>query len=174
MICRDVEQHLDRFLDRELPTPMLLAVARHAGECAGCDHMLREFAALGDALQQTVAADVDALDLSGIWPAVEARVHGAKTRRSWVRRMRTVPMWASALAAAATLVFWLQTTPGERERAVVAQRDPAPRAERVAMRTPPNEARIDRLAGKGVALRREPKAGTTLIWVNYTNPGGAW
>ena len=36
-----------------------------------------------------------------------------------------------------------------------------------ASRLPPNHAYIDRLAGRDVLLRREPKSGTTLIWVNH-------
>jgi hypothetical protein len=39
--------------------------------------------------------------------------------------------------------------------------------EHVASRTMRNQTFIDRLAGKGVAVRREPKSGTTIIWVNY-------
>jgi hypothetical protein len=30
-----------------------------------------------------------------------------------------------------------------------------------------NDADIDRLAGKDIAVRREPKSGTTIIWVNH-------
>jgi hypothetical protein len=172
MDCRDVEQHVDRFLDRELPAPMLLEIARHAGECGDCDRTLRELATLGDTIQRAVTADVAALDLSSLWPAVEGAIHAEEVRRSWTRRMRRVPMWASGLAAAATLVFWLTAPPAPQER--VVQRGSMPRADRLAMRTPPNDARIDRLAGKSVGLRREPKAGTTLIWVNSANPEGAW
>lgn len=172
MDCRDVEQHVDRFLDRELPAPMLLEVARHAGECQACDRTLRALAALGDTLQHVVTSEAAALDLSGVWPAVEGRIHAEELRRGWMRRMRRVPMWASGIAAAATLAFWLAGPSVAPER--IAQRGSPARAERVALRTPPNDARIDRLAGKSVALRREPKAGTTLIWVNSANPEGAW
>jgi hypothetical protein len=34
-----------------------------------------------------------------------------------------------------------------------------------------NHAVIDRLTGKDIAVRREPKSGTTFIWVNHTVEG---
>ena len=33
-----------------------------------------------------------------------------------------------------------------------------------------NHAYIDRLSGKDIAVRREPKSGTTIIWVSHQEP----
>ncbi len=35
-----------------------------------------------------------------------------------------------------------------------------------------NHTYIDRLTGKDITVRREPKDGTTVIWVNHTVGGG--
>jgi anti-sigma factor RsiW len=163
MICGDVDQLLDAFVDSELPPPMLLEVARHAAACSTCETAIRQLETLRRTLADTVHADVAALDLSGIWPRVSAEVHRANARRTWQRRVRTLPAWGAVLAVAASAVFWLRVPAQETatSRPVVAH---------VATRTPQNLAYIDRLAGKDVSIRREPKAGTTLIWVNY-NPG---
>ena len=156
LTCTQASDLLDAFLDAELPGPMLLAVARHAGACPACDGEIRERSAVHDAVEQTVRAEADALDLSGVWPAVAAGTTRADEHRIRVRRLRTLPMWAAAgVAVAASAVLWFQM-PG-----------PAPDAPRVA-RARPNHAVIDRLASEGarVALRSERKNGTMLIMVN--------
>jgi hypothetical protein len=38
----------------------------------------------------------------------------------------------------------------------------------------PNHVFIDRLAGKDIALRREAKSGTTMIWVNHEVERNGW
>jgi anti-sigma factor RsiW len=168
MTCSDVERLLDAFIDRELPPPMLLEVARHASACPPCDETVRQFAALGEAVGQTVALDVDALDLSGVWPAVATAIDRETWRRRWRQRLRQVPAAAITFAAAASLAIWL-TSPGTGPGTMVTQRP---------LQKPPlkvarlhDQPVIARLAGKDVAVRSEPKAGTTLFWVNY--PVGA-
>ncbi len=166
MTCGDTEQHLDRFLDTELPPPMLLEIARHAAACPSCEEGLRQMTALHDVVARVAREDAASLDLSGLWPAIAAEVDRASSRRTWGRRLRSVPVWAATLAAAASLTLWVRPP----QPTQVAS---APRVIRAATRTPPNLAYIDRLAGKGVSVRREPKAGTTIIWVNYNTPMGA-
>src|SRR5579885_498936 len=88
MTCGDVERLLDAFIDRELPAPMLLEVARHASACPPCDATLRQVATLGDLIGQTLADDAAALDLAPVWPAV-ARGIERSTRRRRSRRARS-------------------------------------------------------------------------------------
>ncbi|TMA99544.1 MAG: zf-HC2 domain-containing protein [Deltaproteobacteria bacterium] len=161
MTCADVERLVDAFADAELPAPTLLAVARHAAGCSTCDESVRGLQELHESVTRVVRAEVDALDLADVWPAVAAAADRVDARRSWSRRARAVPAAAAgALAVAAAAVFWLQSA------RVAPPRDPTP-----AHRTLSNQAFIDRLAGKDLRLRREPRSGTTIIWVNATSGG---
>jgi anti-sigma factor RsiW len=71
MTCGDVETLLDAFLDSELPPPMLVAVARHAGGCNACDQAVRSLTSLREAVADTVRRDAEEVDLSGLWSHVD-------------------------------------------------------------------------------------------------------
>jgi len=153
MTCGEVEALLDAFVDAELPAPMLLAVARHAGGCTACDAAVRELTALHEAIERSVAAEAEALDLSRVWPAVGRGIERHDARVEWRRRLRTVPAWGVALAVAASAVLWV--------------RSPAPEPARLAARPRPNQTVIERIDSSGhFELRRERKNGTTLIMVS--------
>jgi len=152
LTCSDAAGLLDAFVDAELPAPTLLAVARHAGGCPACDTTMRELTAVREAAGRSFAAEVEALDLSRVWSAVSHRMDLADARAAWRRRMRTLPAWGVALAAAATALFWMRA-PGP---------DPAHIA-----RVRPNQTVIERINSSGpFELRRERKNGTTLIMVS--------
>jgi len=164
MNCAEVAERLDAFNDGELPPTALLDVARHAGGCASCEAALRALAALHQRVAAAIQDETDALDLSGVWPAVAVGVAAEDGRRAWRRRLRAAPAWAASLALAAGAVIWLQTpAPREAPSAVAMRPEPAR----------PNQAVIDRLDSQAarVELRRERKHGTTLIMVNAD--GGA-
>jgi hypothetical protein len=170
MTCSDVERSLDAFIDRELPTPVLLEIARHASGCGPCDETVRQFAALGEAINQTIVAEAGALDLSSVWPVVSRRIDPLTTRRRFRERVRVLPAWAVTFAAAASLaVVMRQAMPqlaGWVTPHLAASTASAPvQMARVTAR--PHQAVIDRLAGKNVVVRSEPKGGSTMIWVNY-------
>lgn len=155
LTCDQAADLLDPFVDAELPGPMLLAVARHAGSCPACDAALRERAALHEALERTMQGRGEALDLSGVWPAVAVRVAHEDARRLRGRWLRRAPGWAAVAAMAAGAVFWLRAPVSEPVRVAVA-------------RMRPNRAVIERLSSDGarVALRSERKNGTTVIMVS--------
>jgi len=153
MTCGEVEALLDAFVDAELPAAMLLAVARHAGACTGCDAVVRELTTLREVVERSVAAEAEALDLSRVWPAVSQGIERHDARVEWRRRLRTVPAWGVALAVAASAVLWV--------------RSPGPEPQRVAARPRPNQTVIERIDSSGhFELRRERKNGTTLIMVS--------
>ena len=165
MICADVERLVDAFADAELPGSTMLAVARHAAGCSACDESVRRLQELHESVVRVVRAEVDALDLSNVWPAVAAAADHVDARRSWSRRARAVPAAAAgALAVAAAAIFWLQGARVAPTR--VTSVGPA-----LATRMLSNQAFIDRLAGKDLRLRREPRSGTTIIWVNAASGG---
>jgi anti-sigma factor RsiW len=150
MTCADVSQLLDAFVDSELPPPMLVAVARHAATCAACDAAVRDLTALHDTVGATMRADAEALDLSGIWPALAGEMDRVDARRAWKRRLQGAPLWgAAAMAMAASAVFLFR---------------PASPPPRMVAQARPNHAVIERLdSGGHVELRRDRKEGTTLI-----------
>jgi hypothetical protein len=163
MTCRDAEQLLGHFVDAELPPPMLLAVARHAADCRACEEAARRLTSLHEAIASTVEDDVGALDLSGVWPAVEHRIARTPRRPPWRERLGSAPLWGGMLAAAASALFFLQTRP----MLMQARHEPARQVAQV--RRPRDQAFIDRLDARNhkVAVRSVPKSGTTLIWVDY-------
>jgi len=157
MTCAEFKELLDAFVDAELPAPMLLSVARHAGGCAACEAETRELTALHEAVERVVREDAEVLDLSGIWPAIEAGMTQAEARRAWSRRLRSAPAWGMALAAAAGAVLWFRSPAPDTPRAVAR-----------AAFSRPNQTVIDRLNSgvSRVAISRERKLGTTLIMVS--------
>jgi len=167
MDCQDVEQLLDGFVDTELSPPELLDVARHAATCSACDGAIRGLTDLRGELTRLLEDEVRQLDLSRLWPAVAATIPASRPRRAGIAALpRQLPVWGAVMALAASLLLWLGTSvqPPSTPK-------PSPAGERVASRSrvqSPNHAEIDRLSGKDIAVRREPKSGTTVIWVNHT------
>lgn len=161
MTCDDVQQHIHRFLDTELPPPMLLAVARHAGGCSACEARIRELSDLGDLLRADADASLASLDMTGVWAGVEKGLdaHDAEVSRS--RRLRALPLWGSGLAAAAVLVALLDGSPSPNGSTTPPHVQPPPR----------QVAAIDRLAVENrhqVSVRRDQK-GFTLIALGAGN-----
>ena len=172
MTCQDVAQLLDGFVDTELTPPQLLDVARHAAICANCDGTIRELTGLRESVAWLVEGEARTLDLSGVWPAVAATIPSRPRRRyrgSIVPRQ--LPVWGAVMALAASVLLWLGTagqppSHAPKQIASVEQGATRTRAWQAA-----NHAVIDRLTGKDIAVRREPKSGTTVIWVNHTVEG---
>jgi hypothetical protein len=82
------------------------------------------------------------------------------------------------MALAASIFVWLSgpsnelatqvaTQVASADRPVAATRAPHAAATVIRPMRSTNAADIDRLAGKDIAVRREPKSGTTIIWVNH-------
>ena len=157
MTCGDVETLLDAFLDSELPPPMLVAVARHAGGCGACDETIRSLTSLRDAVADTVRRDAEAVDLSGLWSRIEGAMESVDQRRRWRERLRGAPMWVAGLAVAAGLALVAMNVPVPTKSIQIARGNSYPR----------NHAILDRVAGRQVGVRQGPKDGTTVIFVNY-------
>jgi anti-sigma factor RsiW len=180
MNCNDVSQLLDPFIDTELPPPMLLAVAKHAATCNPCDTAIRELTELRELVARDNAAAIDGLDFGNVWTAVEAGIDRHDAAQARARRIRSLPMWATMVAMAAGVLLWIvpptQPTPaaGRHHAATqVAARTPlAPALPSIKQNV--HATYIDRLKSqRAVDVRREPKGGTTVIWVNYTGEDAA-
>jgi hypothetical protein len=176
MTCNDVSQLLDPFLDTELPPPMLLAVAKHAATCTPCDTTIRELTELRELVARDNAAAVDALDFSGVWSAVEGGMDAHDAAQARARRIRSLPMWGTMVAMAASVMLWFaggyQPDKADLVKPAVDRPAAIARAERVRpnpnWKQTANATYIDRLKSqRAVDVRREPKGGTTVIWVNH-------
>jgi anti-sigma factor RsiW len=179
LTCEAVADLLDAFVDAELPPSTAVEVARHAGQCRQCDGTVQDLLAVRDALVARAGRLVDGMDLGAVWGRVDAEIHRTAAQRAWRERLagrrgvsRTVAWGAvAAMAAGVALAIRLATPqPGVQ----VAGRPLASQPTRVASKRLPNHVLIDRLAGKDIAVRREPKSGTTMIWVNHEVERNGW
>ncbi len=167
MTCDDVSQLLDPFLDTELPPPMLLAVAKHAATCSPCDTTIRELTELRELVARDNAAAVDGLDFSGVWSAVETGMDAHDAAQARARRIRSLPMWGTMVAMAASVMLWIGYTP-ERVKPTQQTPDEIARIDKPIVRKQTvNAAYIDRLKSQRAVDVRRAKGGTTVIWVNH-------
>lgn len=175
MTCPDVEQLLGAFVDTELPPPQLLDVARHAATCPACDATIRELTELRASVAALLEREVRRLDLSGVWPAVDAAIDQQVPRAPRLLALRrTAPaatrVWAALMAVAATAFLWLRgpsTHPQPGKQPVTMASAAGTRPQRIS-----NDSWIDRIAGRGITMRREPKSGTMIIWVSSNSVDG--
>src|SRR5947208_2715790 len=154
MTCAEAEQLLDSFVDAEVPGSILVEVARHAGSCTACDQAVGEVTTLGESVEGVVRRQVEGVDLSVVWPAVDRRIGRAGTRGAWRHVLRRLPVWGAVAALAAGALLWLRTPQPEPVRVTHAR---------------PNQAVIERLVSSGgarVGIMKDRKYGTTLIMVS--------
>ena len=170
--CGDMTARIDAFIDGELEPSVSVEVARHLGQCAPCDETMRTLLEVREALVVESDRAVSTLDLSNVWPAIDRDLTRVAEQTAWrgrvAQRRRGIPRgvaWGAVAALAAGTVLFL--------RPVDVQSPVAPVKIATAKRLP-NHVLIDRLAGKDIAVRREPKSGTTMIWVNHEVERSGW
>ncbi len=159
MICRDIENMLDRFLDGELEARSMRAVALHVTRCPACERLLQQLERLQDVFVEGISEAVARVDFTGFWPGMATRADAVRRsmgrgRRVWALTAR--PATIAAVVAAGLVAIGLWRTTVSRPAA-----------------TPPNnQARIDSLASDAasVTLLSEPASNTTVIWID---DGGA-
>lgn len=100
------------------------------------------------------------------------------------RAVPAAPVWGALMALAASVFFWFSAPPSELSSEIASKLTGTPHGTvtetqvasvpRTGSGFAParamgslNHADIDRLSGKDIAVRREPKSGTTIIWVNH-------
>ena len=171
--CGDTAEHIEAFIDGALEPSASVEVARHLGQCVRCDQAMRGLLGLREALVAESDRVASTLDLSGVWPAVERNLMRVAEQTAWRQRVaarrRGLPRgvaWGAVAALAAGMVLFLRSTDGPAPVMTVAKASATKRL--------PNHVFIDRLAGKDIALRREPKSGTTMIWVNHEVERSGW
>ena len=179
MTCRDAGTQIDAFVDGELSPSASVEVARHVGQCPRCDGAVRRLLTVRDVLLAESERAVSGLDLSRVWAHVGAEATRIDAQAAWrarsSRRLSRGMAWGSSIAAIAAGAALFLRMPGGPTAVPVVAKGPTPvAATKVADKRLPNHVYIDRLAGKDIALRREPKSGTTMIWVNHEVPGSGW
>lgn len=165
--CLDFARRFDGFLDGEMDAHSMRAMALHASHCASCGADLESAENAQSLISQAVEAEVEKLDDSRSWAAIEARLDdprsawrarlGAALDRS--RRMAgPVPALALGAAAAALLAAFLWSGSTPLEPVEVAN----------------NHARIERIESSApqVVVWSEPAQHTTAIWVASYEPEG--
>jgi len=170
MICRDADALLPMFFDGELDAKRMRDVAMHTTRCGDCEGKLRDLESVQGHLQALLAAEVDAVDMSGLWAAIEKRLPPPEA--GWWLRLRNwwenlEPMeWNVALPATAaataivvltSVALWQNEPSGENFAAVdaqhVASTDYATGIERL-------ETTFD-----SVAVLSDPDTHTTVLWI---------
>jgi len=160
MICRDIENMLDRFLDGELEARSMRAVALHVTRCPACERLLQELERLQDMVVEGVNEAVARVDFTRFWSDIAGQAEVVQRSFGGVReRLRAAaarPAVIAAMMAVALLVSALEIWRVGTSLSAVA---PAPAN---------NQARIDSLVSDApsVALLSEPVSNTTVIWVD--------
>lgn len=123
MNCNDFEANIDRYLDGVLePEPCRRAV-EHAGGCRTCDTLVTSYQQASALLATAVAEKAAAVDVSGLWEAIDAAVGDIAVptfepirrpvRQTWRGRLRAwlgdwspLTLGAAAAAAIAVAIFF--------------------------------------------------------------------
>jgi anti-sigma factor RsiW len=182
MTCADAAARIDGFVDGELSPSLAIDVARHLGQCRRCDASVQRLLAIREALADGSARAVDQLDLSGVWAQVDRAIAKVEGQQEWRDRAAAkrgvLPRrlaWGAAAAIAAGTALFMRPVGGPDAVTPMASVKPvATQVAKVESKRLPNHVYIDRLAGKDIALRREPKSGTTMIWVNHEVERSGW
>lgn len=176
MTCADAGTRIDAFVDGELTPSMSVEVARHAGQCPRCDGAVRRLLTVREALIAESERAVSGLDMSRVWPRIDAETSRLRAQAAWRDRKKSNRQlsrgvaWGTSIAAVAAAAMLFVRLPNHDTR-VGDKLTTTP--VKVAKRLP-NHVYIDRLAGKDIAVKREPKSGTTMIWVHHEVDGSGW
>lgn len=176
MNCRDATELLPSYFDNELEAHQMQAVATHAAGCDRCERELRDFKEIQNLLSSSIVAQVERLDLSSLWPAIEQRLPSPRASRlqRWRAFWQTpadgwwigAPAFAAA-AAAVALAFYLFSG---------AQPSAAPGGNEVASMDYANSLdyvnSIERLDSDldSVAVFHDPETRATLLWASDSGP----
>jgi hypothetical protein len=120
--CNDFETEIDRYLDGMLEPGARGRAIQHAASCSTCDALVTSYQQATALLKTAVADRAAAVDVSGLWEAIDAAVgdirppdplplhHKPEERwverwRGWVGEWRPLAIGAAAAAVALALLF---------------------------------------------------------------------
>jgi anti-sigma factor RsiW len=165
--CEDFARRFDGFLDGEMDSHSMRVMSLHASRCPTCGGDLERAEKLQGLLVRHVESEVDRLDTSGLWNAIEARLEPRRgalrerlreylAERRWFAPLPALTL-GGALAALLAALMWPLGAPSGP--ALVAD----------------NHAQIQSIDSNAphVAVWSEPTEHTTAIWVASYEPEGA-
>ena len=77
MNCSDFEANIDRYLDGVLEADRCRIAVHHAGTCTTCNALVTSYQQAASLLKTAVADRAAAVDVSGLWEAIDAAVGNA-------------------------------------------------------------------------------------------------
>ena len=178
MDCANFDRNIDLYIDRMLSTSDMDSAASHTKACRDCNESVTRYQHARALLKTAVADRVTAVDVSGMWEAIEASLGSGveEHRMHWyhliagraatlAERARALAfgsftparagMWAAAAAGVALMVtMW---SPGTEPARVAASR-----------KIESKPVRIDSMevaAGHTVSTWVRPRTNTRVIWI---------
>lgn len=171
MNCREIRPLLPLFLDGELESRQMRAVALHSTRCLECEEELRAMERLQEAIASHVSTEVEQIDLSLVWSGVAPRLGTVSPtwRQRWEEWWEPIRdgwrTWApvSAAVAAAGVLALLLWQGGN---------GPTPPPERLAAGGPDSSVIVESVRSSvgSLAFVNEPKTDTMLMWITDDSP----
>ena len=158
--CESIQESLGPWLDGELPAGDSEAVHRHVAGCADCEAARRRLEKIQATLGSVLTVGAPQLKFAPFWREVRRRIEEERPWHEqlidWCQSTFSAPRLAWAVPAAIMLVLGFLSL---AKWPVAGQAD--------------NYASVESIDahGRNVALLREDKTKTTIIWL-YQNPEG--
>jgi anti-sigma factor RsiW len=152
--CDRIQESLGAWLDGELPPARSAEVKLHVEKCAACAAEKVRIQRLDAALKRALEARVSDAAFAPFWAGVRERIAQEKSWGQrvfdWMRGVLAFPRlaWAVPVAAVVLIALFSAIRPS-------------------GWFTPTNQASVESIDGHGfnVALLREAKTKTTVIWL---------
>lgn len=177
MNCTDFEANVDRYLDGALDPDDWRSALDHVSICTMCDTLVTRYQQASSLLQTAVTERVAAVDVSGLWDAIDSRLPAAGVRipsgvvtrpvggvfldrlREWVTALTPVRIGAAMATAAAValLIGSLGNEPTQERLARNGGRTKAKAVRIVNMEVP---------SGYTVSTWSRPRTRTHMISIN--------
>ena len=175
MNCNDFEANIDRYLDGALDSNSWRSALEHAARCTACDALVTSYQQASALLKTAVTDRVAAVDVSGLWDAIESQVPATVARvipitpripvpvgfverlRGWAAQLTPVRVGA-AMATAAVALGLLVASSGRDTL-------PEPRIARAKTKAVRIEA-MEVPAGYTVSTWSRPRSRTHMISIN--------
>jgi len=177
MTCHEVSGLLDPFVDGELDPRSFQTVSAHLNGCTDCHRTAERARDLKERIAGAVGARTREFDSTAFWKALEGRLPGLAVERKPSWRERAIDYWSgtswagrlvlAGAATAALAILAVRLIPYSEEAPSVV-------SSATVVASASGGVRIDRLRARAgtVAVWREPRYDTTVIWV--AADGGEW
>jgi anti-sigma factor RsiW len=175
--CIDFEANVDRYLDGALDPDAWRSALDHASGCTMCDALVTRYQQAASLLQTAVTERVAAVDVSGLWDAIDSRLLPAAVRapsvvatrpvggvfldrvRDWVTALTPVRIGA-AMATAAAVALLVGSLGDEATRERVARNGGRTKAKAVRI------VNMEVPSGYTVSTWSRPRTRTHMISIN--------